>query len=107
MSSVQEALKAREERKKKEQEKNSFEASKNRIDSAVETYKKRKQSNSQSAVSDIASRIKSEVEAIQKVEMPSWGEGTFRSTMDSTRESTVNIGNLQRELEAYKSYIDE
>ena len=109
MSSVQEALKAREERKKREQEENKakYEAKRNKVNSALDNYKKRKQSSSQSATSDIAKRINTEIEAIKKVSELSWGSGSLGSALESTRESRLNIENLQRELESYKSYIDE
>ena len=110
MSSVQEALKAREERKKREQEKkeSSYQAKKDQINSAVEAYKKRKQVKSQSAISDIANRMESEIEKIKNVSTPSWGQkGSLGNMLETTRESRVNIENLQRELESYKSYIDE
>ena len=109
MSSVQEALKAREERKKKEQEESMarIQAKKDKIDSAVEAYKSRKKESAQSAISDLRQRLNSEIETIKKVSPPSWGSDSLRSTLDSTRESRIRVSNLRKELESYKNYIDE
>ena len=106
MSSVQEALKAREERKKREQEekKAAYEA---KINSALDNYRQRKQSNSQSAISDIASRLNTEIESAKTLTNPSWDDSTLGSKLDSTRASRVNIENLKLELDSYKNYIDE
>ena len=104
MSTVQEALKAREERKKKAQQES--EAKMNKVSSALESYKKRKQSNSQSAASDIAKRLNEEIETIKTVSTPSWGKGTLGSTLESTRESRVRLEKLANEIESYKSYLD-
>ena len=101
MSTVQEALKAREKRKKAQTE-----AQTNKINSALESYKKRKKSNSQSAATDLAKRINAEIETIKTVSSPSWGKGTLGSTLESTRESRLNLEKLQREVESYKSYLD-
>ena len=102
MSSVQEALKAREERKKKEQQ-----DKQSKVDTALEAYKSRKKSSSQSAVSDLTQRINSEIEAIKKVSTPSYGSDSLKNTLDSTRESRIGVSNLLKELESYKNYIDE
>ena len=102
MSSVQEAL---EKRKKKQN--SVYQERKNRVDSAVDAYKKRKQLNSQKAVTDITNRINSEIEAIKGVETPSWGAGSLGKTLESTRNSRLNVEKLQREVESYKNYLDE
>ena len=101
MSSVQEALERRKKRNEAAVQK------KSKVDTAVEAYKKRKQASSQSAVSDITNRINSEIEAIKSVSSPSWGSGTLSKTLESTRESRLNIEKLQREVESYKGYFDE
>ena len=101
MSSVQEALERRKKRNEAAVQK------KSKVDTALEAYKKRKQASSQSAVSDITNRINSEIEAVKKVSSPSWGSGTLNKTLESTRESRLNIEKLQREVESYKGYLDE
>ena len=93
---VQDALKAREERKKI-----------NKTDSAIEAYKKRKQLNVQSATTDIAKRINAEIETIKTVSTPSWGADSLRNTLDATRESRLKVEKLQQEIESYKSYLDD
>ena len=109
MSSVQDALKAREERKKKEQEESiaRIKARQEKVDSAVEAYKNRKKESAQSAVTDLTKRINEEIEAIKTVSTPSWGEDSHRSALDSTRQSRINISNLTKEVESYKNYLDE
>lgn len=109
MSSVQDALKAREERKKKEQEESiaRIQAKQDKINSAVEAYKSRKKESAQSAVSDLTKRINAEIEAIKTVSTPSWGEDSHKSSLDSTRQSRINISNLTKEVESYKNYLDE
>lgn len=103
MSTVEEALKAREERKKRELQESKI----NTVDSALEVYKKRKQSNAQSSLPDLVSRINKEIEAAKNVSSPSWGKGSLGTFLESTRESRVNTSKLQREVESYKSYLDE
>lgn len=107
-SKVQDALKAREERKKKEQEESlkRIQAKNSKTDSALEAYRKRKQSNVQNATADIAKRINAEIETIKKPSTLSWGENSLGNTLDATRESRLNVEKLQRELESYKSYLD-
>ena len=109
MGSVQDALKAREERRKREQlESEKQDNSKSdKINTALEAYKARKKSNADSAVKDIYSRINSEIESANNVSDPSWGKGSLRNSLDSTRESRVNLSKLDRELESYKGYVDE
>ena len=103
MSTVEEALKVREERKKRELQESKI----NTVDSALEVYKKRKQSNAQSSLPDLVSRINKEIEAAKNVSSPSWGKGSLGTFLESTRESRVNTSKLQREVESYKSYLDE
>ena len=109
MGSVEEALRAREERKKKEEQeaKESYQAKKAKVDSAVEAYKNRKKNSAQGAVSDLSTRINAEIDIAKKGYSPSWGTGSLKNTLDYTRESRVNIGNLTREVESYKNYFDE
>ena len=109
MGSVEEALRAREERKKKEEQEaiESYQAKKAKVDSAVEAYKNRKKNSAQGAVSDLATRINSEIDIAKKGYSPSWGTGSLKNTLDSTRESSINIDNLTREVESYKNYFDE
>ena len=102
---VQAALKARE-RKKKEQQ-DSFQAKQDKVNAAVDAYKSKKKSNLQSAVSDLTQRINVEIEAIKKVSTPTYGSDSLKNTLNSTRESRINVSNLQKELESYKNYIDD
>ena len=102
MSTVQEALKAREERKKKE-----VETKNSKVDSALDAYKSRKQSSAKSAISDIEQRLRTEYETLKNLSAPSWGEGSLKDTLDATRESRINISKLQRELESYRNYFDD
>ena len=93
---VQDALKAREERKKI-----------NKTDSAIESYKKRKQLKVQSATTDIVKRINAEIDTLKAGSTPYWGADAFKNTMDATRESRLKIKELQQEIESYKNYFDE
>ena len=102
MATVQEALEAR--KRKKEEE---YQKKKDKVSSALEAYKNRKKSNSQSAISDIATRIQKEAETFKSVSTPDFGTGTLGNFLGSTRESRVNVENLRRDLDSYKSYIDE
>ena len=108
-SKIDNALKAYEERKKKEEESNlqAKEVKKSKIDSALKAYETRMQNNANDAAKDIANRITTEIEALKKISTPSWGEDSLKNTLAATSESRTNIDNLLRELEAYKSYIDE
>ena len=105
---VQDALRAREGRKKKEQEESSkrIQAKISKTDSAIEAYKKRKQSNVQNAYADISQRINAEIETIKSTSTPSWGADSLKNTLDATRESRVKVEKLQRELDSYKSYLN-
>ena len=103
MGNVQNALNAYKERKKKEKE----EGRRENVSSALSAYKERQKSSAQSSVSDIAERINSEIEATRKVSTPSWGTDSLKNTLDSTRESRINVSNLRKELDSYKSFIDE
>ena len=109
MSKVQDALKAREERKKKEQEEtmSRLQAKNDKVNSALDAYKSRKKSSAQSASSDLVKRINSEIEIAKSVSNPSWGKDSARNTLDSTRESRVRVTDLTREVESYKNYFDE
>ena len=109
MSKVQDALKAREERKKKEQAATteSLQSKNDKVNSALDAYKSRKKSGAQSAGSDLVKRITSEIETAKKVSSPSWGKDSMKSTLDSTRESRVRVSDLTREVESYKNYFDE
>ena len=104
MSSVQEALKAREERKKKEQE--NIKAKTDKINSAVNSYKERKKESAKTSASDLAKRINAEIEAIKKVSTPAYGSDSLKNTLNLTRENRVNVSNLIKEVESYKNYID-
>ena len=103
---VQAALKAREERKKKEEQER-YEAKQAKVNSAIDAYKSRKQSSAQSDISNLTQRINSEIETIKKVSKPSWGSDSLKNALNSTRESRINVSNLTKELESYKNYIDE
>ena len=92
---VQDALKAREEKRKN-----------NNVDSAIEAYKKRKQLSTQSATADIVERINAEIEKIKAESTPYWGTDALGNTLDDTRESRLNVEKLQREVESYKNYLD-
>ena len=105
MSSVEEALKAREERKKKNEE--GIKAKIGKIDSAVEAYKNRKKSAVKNASTDIAKRINAVIEEAKNTSTPSWGADSFKNTMDSTRENRVKVSDLKREVESYKDYLDD
>ena len=105
MSSVQEALKAREERKKKEQE--NIKAKTDKINSAVNSYKERKKESAKTSASDLAKRINAEIEAIKKVSTPAYGSDSLKNTLNQTRENRINVSNLIREVESYKGYFDE
>ena len=93
MATVQEALAAR--KKKKD------------VSTALEAYRSRKQSNANSAMSDIATKINNEVQAMKKTPTLSWGSGSLGSALNSTRESRVKVEQLRKEVESYKSYFDE
>ena len=101
---IQAALEAR--KKRKEQEEQKTQSKGDKVSSALEAYKSRKRSSAQSTSTDIAQRINAEIEALQKVSTPSWGADSLNGTLNTTRENRVNIGNLQKELEANKSYMD-
>lgn len=105
MSSVEEALKAREKRKKEQEE--GIQAKMGKIDSAFEAYKNRIESTVQSSSVEIAKRINAEIDAIKKTSTPSFGSESFKNTMESTRANRVNVSNLKREVESYKGYLDE
>ena len=99
---VQDALEAREARKKKE-----LQDKKDKVSLALESRKTRMSSNAQSALQDIYSKLNTEIDTANKLVGTTWGVGAQGDALESTRESRVNIKNLQRELEAYKSYVDE
>ena len=101
MATVQEALEARKKRKEE------YEAQKYDVSTAFETYKRRKQSSSKSAISDIATRINDEVKAIKYAPSLSWGVGSYEKASKSTSERRSNVKNLTREIESYKAYWDE
>ena len=101
MATVQEALEARKKRKEE------YEAQKYDVSTAFETYKRRKQSSSESAISDIATRINDEVKAIKYAPSLSWGVGSYEKASKSTSERRSNVKNLTREIESYKLYWDE
>lgn len=100
---VQDALKAREERSKAA----SSTATASKTGAALDLYKKRRQSESQSAIADIAKRLQAEVDYANKLSEPSFGNGSLAISLESTRENRLNVVNLGKEIEAYKSYWDE
>ena len=110
MSRYQDALKEYEERMKKEEEEkkqSAFDAKREKINAAVREYENRQKSNAQNAMSSLAERINAELETAKTASTPSWGADSLRNALDATRDSRVNIGKLQRELESYKGYIGE
>ena len=106
MSKVDDALKAREERKKKELE----EANKkqgDKVSSALAARDKRIKSNLQSTLTDLDKRIREEAEILKGVSTPSWGSEAYKSAVESTRQSRLNVESLQREVEALRKYIGD
>ena len=102
------AFEAYKKRKEEENgEKSSPSSSVNKAASAFEAYKKRKQSESKGAVSTLAKKINDEIEKAKTISSPSWGKGTLRTSLDTVRDSTLNVNNLIQEVESYKSYFDE
>ena len=106
MSTVAEALKAREERKKKEFDEK-VKASNDKVSSALESRKSRMQNNAQNAVSDLAKRVNEEIEISKGISTPSWSKDAYNNAWNSTKDSVNNISQLIREVESYKSYINE
>ena len=100
---VQDALKARKERNNAA----SSTAKASKTSAALDAYKKRRQSESQSAISDIAQRINTEIDTVKNLADPSFGKGSLGLTLDSTRESRLNVVKLGQEIESYKGYWDE
>ena len=105
-SKVDAALKAREEKRKKELEE-SEKKREAKISAALAARDARIKGNLQSTLTDLNDRIKAEAEALKKVSTPSWGSDSYKSTVESTRESRINVEKLQREVEALRKYLGD
>jgi hypothetical protein len=103
---VDAALKAREERRKKELEELK-KKQEEKISSALAARDNRIKSGLQSTLTDLDKRIKAEAEALKSLSAPSWGSESYKSTLESTRQSRINIGKLNSEVEALRKYIGD
>ena len=103
MSTVQQALMAREERKKKEQQ----EGGQDKVTTALNKRKLRLESTLKDSLADLQNRINEEVTAYNSISKPDFGSGSLKNTLDYTRQSRVNLGNLVKEAESYRKYLGD
>ena len=103
MSTVQQALMAREERKKKEQQ----EGGQDKVTTALNKRKLRLESTLKDSLAYLQNRINEEVTAYNSISKPDFGSGSLKNTLDYTRQSRVNLGNLVKEAESYRKYLGD
>ena len=107
---IQNALELR--KKRKEKENKSFKEKKAKSDAkisaALEAREKRVQSNLQSTFSSLQNDINTEIDKFKSTvsSKPSFGADSLKNTLESTRESRVNLEKLKRNVEAHRKYFD-
>jgi hypothetical protein len=117
MSNVQNALKAYEERRKKEEEAKkqnkgnpvSVKTSKN-VSAALSKYESRKKQEAQDTFANLSSILDKEYGSLEKASKSlGWGEESFKSAVESTRESRSTLSKLSADLYRYKGkgYYDD
>ena len=104
--SVQSALEARKARKNGSAQ-SEYQARQNKISAALETRDNRMKSNVESTKAELNTEITKEIEAIKTLSIPNWGEDSVGSTLNSTRQNTINVGNLIRKVEANRKYLGD
>ena len=110
LDKIQNALELR--KKRKEKENKSFKEKKAKSDAkisaALEAREKRVQSNLQSTFSSLQNDINTEIDKFKSTvsSKPSFGADSLKNTLESTRESRVNLEKLKRNVEAHRKYFD-
>ena len=115
---VQKALEERKRKKRQEELKKvspTYKESIEKVNAALEARKSRIKSNASTAASNIQERYNSEVKAYNDyisnnkiINSGKWGKDiNIGGVLEEQRERQLSISKLKRDLEVYRSYLDE
>ena len=93
--------------KRKKRAEDEYEQSQKKVSNALAAREKRIQGDLSNTLTSLVKEVNYEIDAYKNATAPTYGENVLKNTLDTTRESRVNVQNLKKKVEAYRKYIGD